>query len=98
MEELANRHWDGTGPDSRITWVKSIVKRYFLDDDRKRIVRRAKRRARAAEERPSDEAEWTGDVESDVCPLTRDGVLVTKFHVRTDDIKIRYREIVGNLT
>ena len=78
MEELANRHWDGTGPDSRITWVKSIVKRYFLDDDRKRIVRRAKRRARAAAARPSGEAEYPNDVEIDVGPAIRDGVLVTK--------------------
>ena len=80
MEELANGHWDGTGPDSRITWVKGVVKRYFLDDDRKRIVRRAKRRARAAE-RPSDEAEYPNDVEIDVGPVIRDWVLLTKLHV-----------------
>ena len=48
MEELANRHWDGTGPGSRITWVKGAVKRYFFDQDWKRVVRRAKRRALAA--------------------------------------------------
>ena len=75
MEELANRHWDGTGSGSRITWIKSVVKRYFLDGDWKRIVRRAKRRSRAAAERPSgsaQEAKCPGDVELDAGPVIRD--------------------------
>ena len=72
MEELANRHWDGTGSGSRITWVKSVVKRYFLDGDWKRVVRRAKRRAGALAARPSgldipdaDEAKSLRDIEDD---------------------------------
>ena len=75
MEELANRHWDGTGSGSRITWIKSVVKRYFLDGDWKRIVRRAKRRSRAAAERPSgsaDETKCPGVVEIDAGPVIRD--------------------------
>merc|ERR1719188_2417743 len=66
MEELANRHWDGTGSGSRITWVKGIVKRYFFDQDWKRIARRAKRRALAAKTasgqipKDAEEIETTG--------------------------------------
>ena len=48
MDELANRHWDGSGPGSRIRWVEGVARRYFLDGDWRRVVGRAKRRARAA--------------------------------------------------
>ena len=48
MDELANKHWDGSGPGSRIRWVEGVARRYFLDGDWRRFVGRAKRRARAA--------------------------------------------------
>ena len=38
MDELANRHWDGSGPGSRITWVEGVARRYFLDGDWRRSV------------------------------------------------------------
>ena len=44
MDELANRHWDGSGPDSRIRWVEGVARRYFLDGDWRRVVARAKGR------------------------------------------------------
>ena len=72
MDELANRHWDGTGSGSRITWIKSVVRRYFLDGDWKRIVRRAKRRARASAARSSEETEWPDDFEIDSSLVIRD--------------------------
>ena len=42
MDELANKHWDGSGPGSRIRWVEGVARRYFLDGDWRRVVARAK--------------------------------------------------------
>ena len=61
MDELANRHWDGSGPGSRIKWVEGVARRYFLDGDWRRVVGRAKRRARAA-----GDAEYAGSDEATV--------------------------------